>query len=120
MHHHACYKYVVITGPTYIVYLDIPSVMTFYIFSKGTRRREGFHILFTSIWFMSDTLHSCVHSSPKGQRLSNKSSTLRFFSTMKPFMDLKRNNDSEGFPTLLNTQSFPTLSHYGTAENWKR
>lgn len=111
MHIHVCYKYVVVMGPTYIVYLEIFSVVTFLMFSKGSRIRKGFPILLTSILFISNILNVF----PTYSKDTSISYTLRIFYTMKPFMEKKGTVMNEIFPTLQNSlkkngkdECFPT------------
>lgn len=56
MHSHVCHKYVVAMAPTYTVYLESLSVVTFYIFSKGRRTRGGLPTFLTSILFICSIL----------------------------------------------------------------
>lgn len=66
MHSHACHKYIVAMAPTYIVYLESFSVVSFLHVFKGSRTREGLPTFLTSMLFICNILiFMCSQFTPR-------------------------------------------------------
>ena len=105
-------------GPTYIVYLEDSLSCDFLHIFKGNQKRLS-HTAYIHMVYLRYTIFMCSKFTQKTEAFPHVFYP-KVFLHYDTFCGLEENNDSEGFPTLLNIQSFPTRNHYDTEENWKQ